>query len=135
MIMEKSSVLKDTINEVLNKDIPSKEEISHMSRNEKIELEKQQQKIIDLFREKITQQLIFYQDKIKFLMNEIVILDQIESDVNLYQKSNQPNAMKPRPVNTDKASDMKVKERITEIKMELSKLQALSTYKRRKAWR
>ena len=33
--MEKSSVLKDTINEVLNKDIPSKEEISHMSRNEK----------------------------------------------------------------------------------------------------
>lgn len=123
--MKKSDILKETIYEVLKRDIPSEEEICRMTTNEKIELEKQQQQIIDLFREKITQQLFSYQNKMNNMMNEIDYISSLKQNF----------ALSPDFGNNDKYSDPQFNEKIAEIKTELKKLHQLSKYKRRKAWR
>lgn len=136
--MEKSIILKETIYEILNRDIPSNEEIFHMTNNEKIELEKQQQQIIELFRERIGQQLNFYQNKMNSMMNEIMSLDQLELDsgtLTNMKSEHQKTILPPKSCGNDKLFEPQLNEKITEIKIELQKLHKLSTYKRRKAWR
>ncbi|KAK8894091.1 hypothetical protein M9Y10_022523 [Tritrichomonas musculus] len=134
----KSSVLKEVINEVIKRDIPSKEEISQMSRSEKEELEKKQQQIIELFRERIAQQLNMYQNKMNRLMNKILEMEQSESNNRSLANnklSHQKHKASSKLHHVGKASESQQNNKICEIQIELKKIQKLSTYKRRPAWR
>ena len=82
-----SNLMVKTINEVISSNLPTRHQISKMTINEKIQLEKDQNQIINSFKEKAIEQIIILKKRLDFAL-DLIDLYEREMDTKNEKKDN-----------------------------------------------